>query len=385
MMNDYLWASLMIVFILIAAGVVAVFVRLLFRAARGLLLPKVSERIVVGQLAAIVRQNLPLATAVALAAKSEKGLSRLYLQRIATLLSQGLPLSEAVSKSMTICSPPTLPLILAGERTGRLAAALDQAEANLIDTTRRVRHQPLLPVPYLIVMAGLTITITAGIMVAVVPKFQEIFKDFGTQLPGITRALIDFSKWCVQTPAWLVALIALVTGLYLSVRPRRIGRPQLTARLADHLRWNLPVLHRITYSRGLKTAFEIMRLGVGAGMDLAPAAELAARTDVNTCLRERLLRFARLIEQGTNLRQAARDARIGEVAGTALAAGQRSHDMDAALRYIIDYHDALVSRLAAVCRSLAVPLVVLVVATFAGWVTLALFLPLIALINSVAG
>ena len=180
-----------------------------------------------------------------------------------------------------------------------------------------------------------------------------------------------------------LGLLVVLLGLYLWVRPRRWGEPRLTSRIADRLRWHLPMLRRLAFGQNMKAALETMRLGIRAGLDLIPAARLAGLTDLNVCLQRNLRRFTELFESGTDVRQAARQSRLGEIAGLALAAGQRTGDMDAALRYAVDYHDALAGRLLAVLRNLSVPLAVLCVGSFVGWVILSLFLPLIALIDSV--
>ena len=59
--------------------------------------------------------------------------------------------------------------------------------------------------------------------------------------------------------------------------------------------------------------------------------------------------------------------------------------MDAALRYAADYHEAVMSRCWIVMQNLAWPVTTLAVATVVGFVVVAMFLPLVTLINSVAG
>jgi len=349
-------------------------------------LPRTTERAVIGQIAAVVRQHLPQAAALAVAAGSERRLTRRFLYHIAGLLSRGLPLFEAVLKGMPNCSALTLSLIAAGQRTGQLAAALDQAEANLVERLLRRRGQPTLAIPYLLAITSLTVLLTSGIMIAIIPKLKEIFTDYKAILPGVTRSLVTVSLWVSQNGfVWVTAVALLVIALYLLVRPRRWGQPRLTSQLADYLRWHLPIARRLNIGRNMKAAYEIVRLGIRSGMDLAPAARLAGQTDLNVYLIRRFNNFADLLEQGDDIHQAAQAAGLGEISAISLTAGQRCGNFDAALRYLIDYHDALASRLAAVIRSLSVPLAVLVAASFAGWVVLALFMPLVALLRASTG
>ena len=150
----------------------------------------------------------------------------------------------------------------------------------------------------------------------------------------------------------------------------------------DSLRWCVPGLHRAAFSNGMATMLETIRLALRSGMDVAAAARLASELRVNGLLCERMMRFADRLESGTTAGEAARESGLGEVTSVAMAAGQRSGDMDSALRYAADYHAALVSRLWTAWRNLSGPLCVLAGATVVGWVVLALFLPLVHLINA---
>lgn len=348
---------------------------------------KAIEPIVIGQVAAVTRQQLPMATAVSLAADSERGTERAILHRISVLLAQGLPLSEAVRLGYPNCSGLTLSLIAAGEKAGQLPAALDQAEQVLAERNRWSEPMDGSLIPYLCVLILTTGFIVSGIMVAVVPKFKEIFKDFGTQLPGITVALIDVSDWFVSgtPPGWFILAPLLILApviLYLSLRPRRADAPLLASRLADWFRWNTPGLRVMERGQSTARVLQTIRIGLRSGMTLDQAAWLAADIDVNTQLRPRVRRFAELLRQGTRPGRAAEQAELGGIVSLALAAGQRSHNLDAALRYAIDYNESLSSRAWLLLRNLAWPIMTLTMATVVGFVVVSLFTPLVALINS---
>jgi type IV pilus assembly protein PilC len=343
------------------------------------------SRVVISQLASVLRQNLPLATALALAADSEQGWARIHLHRIARLLGRGLPLSEAVRRGYRDCPSLVLSLIVAGERAGQLPAAVGQAEMQLIEEARRREHADAPASIYMLIILTAAFLLLSGIMVAVVPKFKEIFKDFGTELPAVTLILINFSEFMAQSGLLALLLVALVFALpavlYLSLRPRRVPTPALSSRIADWFRWHAPGWRRLEFSRGMAAALGIMRLGTRAGLGLAPAARLAAGIDVNQWLRLRLLEFSQLLEGGANLREAAHRSGLGEVTGIALASGQRAGNLEAGLRFAEDYHAGLVSHWWIFLRSLAWPVTTLTVAVVVGYVVVALFTPLVVLID----
>jgi type II secretory pathway component PulF len=359
---------------------------MLFNIATAWMRRRTINRIVVGQIATVVRQNLPLATGLALAGESERGWARLHLKRIARLAGQGAPLSQALQVGYPDCPAMVLALVVAGEQAGQLPAALDQAEQYLIEETRRKTEVDVSAWPYVLIVLTFTLTVVSGIMVAVVPKFKEIFKDFGANLPRLTVLLIEVSEFVATWAVFMcLAVAAIPLIIYLSIRPRRYPEPRLTSRIADWIRWHMPGCHRMEFASGLAGMLGVMRLAVRSGMDLPRAARVAAGLDVNVAMRPRMLRFADLLTGGRPVREAAREAGLGEVAAVALASGQRSGDMDAALRYATDYHAAFLSRSWVLLRNLTWPAYTLLIGCVVAFVVVSLFLPLVQLINAVMG
>jgi type IV pilus assembly protein PilC len=366
---------------------VAVVLYVLYCLSTSWLRRRLTERIVISQIATVVRQNWPLATGVALAAEAERGWARVHLRRIAALLGQGSPLSEAVRVGFPDCPSIPLGLMMAGEKAGRLAAAMDEAENYLFERERRKPADDVSIWTYALIVIGFATLVVAGIMVAIVPKYKEIFKDFSTKLPSATQSLIDVAEAFVNgtPPLWIVPAIVVPLAVYWSLRPRRFPMLAWSSRVADWVRWRTPGWRQVEKARGLHAVLQVTRLGVQSGMNLAAAVRLAETIDVNAQLRPSVAKFGELLERGVSIRDAARHAGLGEVTGVTLAGGQRSGDMSAALRYVVDYYGSLASRSWIVLRNMAWPVMTLMMGLVVGWVVVALFVPLVALINSVTG
>jgi len=343
-------------------------------------------RIVIGQMAMVASQNLPMATGLMLDSEGERGKTGRVLRQIARLLAEGLELHTAVARGYPQCPGIVVSVIRAAERAGRLPAALRMLEQHLIEQARR--RQRLLPAsaPYALALLTFMVFMWSGIMITVIPKFTEIFKDFGVKLPGLTIALINLTRWVVtDTGLFLIVglpLLAIVL-VYWWFRPRRPDRPRLTSRMADVIRWRIPGLGRITRAQDLSMIVSLLRLFTGAGMSLDRAARLAAETDVNLILRRRVGRFADLVEAGAVPAQAATQAGLGNVLAIALRAGQFGNQLDTALQFAADYYHSLTSRFWLVFRNLSWPAVVLGLALIIGTTVVSLFLPLVTLINAV--
>lgn len=366
---------------LLVAGLVIVLWRLMpFRRGGG-----AAERLVIGQIATVVRQGLPLAAALSLAAQSERGEVRARLAAISKYLAQGLSLSKAVRVGYPDCPGMALSLICAGENAGQLSAALDQAETYLLERDSDSRRIDPSIGPYAFIVMSWTVLVMSLVLVVVTPKLAEIYADFDVDEPLLLRGLARGVER--RTPVLVTMLVTIGMGtvvlLYLRLRPRRVPQLGSISRLADWVRWHMPGARRVEFGVGMSVMLRTMRFAVRSGMKLDEAARLASTVDVNWNLRQRMDRFAKRLTGGTDPRQAADDAQLGEIAALALSGGQRFGDMDSALRYAADYYSTVISRWWAMVKNVSWPLCTLALASVVGSMVYMLFQPLVALIDSV--
>src|SRR4026207_1480538 len=76
---------------------------------------------------------------------------------------------------------------------------------------------------YPAVVITIAVAIVSMIMIFVIPKFEQIFKDFKTELPGTTRVLLAVSRWFAQDYGWAYVLFAPI-GIMLLVKLIRISQ-----------------------------------------------------------------------------------------------------------------------------------------------------------------
>lgn len=346
------------------------------------------ERVVIGQIASVLRQNLPLARGLAVAADSERGAPAVHLRRIARLLDQGMTLPHAMRIGYPDCSSMTWSLVQAGQQAEQLPALLDRVEQNMLDKDRSTTGRGFWPVFYVLLVTVPVLTIPAFLMVAVVPKFKEIFADFGAELPWAMVVLVQVNEWLVEgTPPGFVLFIPLLLAvplfLYLSYRPRHVEKLSWISRFADAIRWRLPGFRTYELARGMHAITEVLRLSLKAGIDLPSAAGLAAEVDANHRLREQMRRVAGELEQGRAPDQAFKAAGVNKMLVMAVSAGLRSGNLDTPLTYVAEYYRAIVSRWWLFIVNMGTPLLTLFYALIVGFIAYALFTPLIKLINSV--
>ena len=144
-------------------------------------------------------------------------------RRLVELLDLGAPLPVALDHCPGLLPRHALPTIRVGWQSGALAPALRQAATieNLqpvwTASFGKVNHLFL----YLFFMPIFALGILTFLMLKIVPAFEKIFKDFDVPLPTRTQELVSFSYFGANLLPFLYGLLCLlgpIAVLYAAVR-----------------------------------------------------------------------------------------------------------------------------------------------------------------------
>jgi type IV pilus assembly protein PilC len=310
-----------------------------------------------------VRLNLPLPQLLRAAQASEPRWIADTIGELRQQLDQGSSITDALRNSVPGTGHRTLALVGAAERVGRLGPELSRvvrqrehpSDRNLADRSF-LRSYPV----------AMTITIVCIlflIMVFVIPKFEQIFHDFRVELPPLTRAVVSLTTF----PSVMTWLVIAITGSVLAITAQQLRRRM---DLLAPVRW-------FASNRDLADICHVIAGGLTAGQPLNSAIRGASDLVIGRPLRRKLHRWAEGIEQGLPDRDAASDAGMPE-----LIAGMMT--TTEGFTFLSRYYAWKFSRLKIFLRAAAVPAMVFFFGIIVAIVALSLFLPLIALINSVS-
>src|SRR5437763_7360992 len=151
-------------------------------------------------------------------------------EELADLLGAGVPLPVALREVKGVAPREVRVAAAVGESTGRLATCLRRADSErLAGAWLEIVPRLLYPLILLLIISG----ITTFLMVAIMPKLQRIFSDFGEELPAVTQQLMAAWEAFNEYQGWVSAGVPLVLLLAAIL----IADP--TAR------WYLPVFGRL--------------------------------------------------------------------------------------------------------------------------------------------
>lgn len=140
-----------------------------------------------------------------------RGTWRGKLKQLAFMLNDGSSLSEACTAVRGIVPEKTQIAIRVAEPAGALKQVLADEAHDLMQQGRPDAGQPRAMGVFfqLLILCLVTQWVVSFVMIFIIPKFRDIFEGFGVELPAATQLLIDLSNWFLNF--WYVFFLAMIT------------------------------------------------------------------------------------------------------------------------------------------------------------------------------
>ena len=173
------------------------------------------------QLSTYIKSGIPLVDAVAILSRQTKKKKDKYLfQKLVFELSKGSSFSEALTMQGDVFPRLVINMVKTSELTGDLTTILDDL-ANYYKDQNATRKQIISAMTYPSVVFVFAMIIISFIFIYVVPQFVDIFDQAGSELPLITKIIINISSYMqsnyVLIIILVVAIVAAIVALYKSV------------------------------------------------------------------------------------------------------------------------------------------------------------------------
>ncbi|OWK47000.1 type II secretion system F family protein [Fimbriiglobus ruber] len=332
------------------------------------------------QIAAMARAGLPLDQGLRSLAR-EMGSSRLrsVTTALARDLSDGHPLPEALARQKGRIPPYYANLVTAGIQSGRLPEVLMTLTtyARSIAATRASVLEALF-YPAVVLALGLALFLVLSLLI--VPQFDQIFKDFGLQLPGLTQMVMAFGRHPVEVAIAAASVLGSLVVLWVVGRTTHLGQTWM------QLIYYVPLVGTLIRAARLAAFADLLGMLVEYGVPLPAAFRLAGAASSDPGMAARTARVEELLSQGSSLADAFRGrGLVPEWVAWLAAAGETRGGLAPALREIATIYRRQVETRAVVLRTVLPPLVVVATAgVLTGVFAVALMLPMIKLLEGLS-
>jgi type IV pilus assembly protein PilC len=291
----------------------------------------------------------------------------------------GLSLSDSLARHPKVFNPLFVAMTQAGEAGGVLEDALlrvaDQLEKDA-SLRRQIKSAMVYPILVIVFAVGVMMALVAFL----VPVFEGVFKQFGGELPSITKVSV-FLSHAVTGYWWLIFLLAAGTIVsFLKWKKSSWGRPQW-----DHFRLRIPmkigtIVQQVAVARWSRTLSSL----TSAGVPLLLALDITGRTGGNVAVEEAMEGVIASVKRGGTIAAPLAQAPIFPVMVTHMVGvGEETGALDTMLGKVAEFYEDQVEASVKALTSILEPIMIIVIGSIVGFIVISMYLPLFTVYNSI--
>jgi len=284
----------------------------------------------------------------------------------------GLPLSDSMERHKDVFSPLYIAMVRAGETGGMLESSLLRI-ADQLEQEDSLRRQVKSAMMYPIVVLTFAMIVLIGLVTFIVPVFVGVFKQFGGDLPMITKVTVGISH--AVTGYWFIVapIIAFIVYLFRRWKKSENGRGQW-----DKFRLRIPmkigdIVQKIALARWSRTLSAL----VSAGVPLMQALDITAQTAGNRVVEDAMAAVIDSVKQGGTIAEPLRHSPVFPGMVTQMVAvGEETGALDAMLAKIADFYEDQVDASVKSLTSILEPVMIVFIGGMVGFIVISMYLPL---------
>jgi type IV pilus assembly protein PilC len=363
------------------------------------------------QLSILQDAGLPILRSLKVLAEMQKpGKLKNSLLDVCEEIEGGATLSEAMAKSPKAFDRLYCNMIRAGEAGGALEVILRRL-AEFMERSQALRRKVKGALVYPVVVVCVAVGILTFIMMKIVPQFKKIFDDFGSKLPPMTELLIDISTWVSN---WWFLIPAIPFGVRLIIKA-------ITLVPYGRFGWDLftlkmPIFGQLVEKNIMSRSARTLGTLLASGVPILEALNITKETSGNMMFEHLLTKVSESIRDGEAIAKPLKTYAVpplnlvaamfwtvfvpgigallyltrykkpvvDDLVVNMVDVGEESGELDTMLYKVADNYDEEVAVLTESLTSLMEPLLIIFLGGAVGFIVIALFLPLIKLIQDLS-
>ncbi|MFD3299751.1 type II secretion system F family protein [Aquipseudomonas alcaligenes] len=266
-------------------------------------------------------------------------------------------------------------LVEAGEQAGALETLLDRV-ATYKEKTEALKAKIKKAMTYPIAVLVVAVIVSAILLIKVVPQFEDVFKNFGAELPAFTQMVIGISQ--VLQEWWFIVLIGLFVVAF---GVREVHRRSENFRnKVDQLTLKVPIVGDIIYKSSVARYARTLSTTFAAGVPLVEALDSVAGATGNVVFRNAVHKIKQDVSTGMQLNFSMRTTGVfPSMALQMTAIGEESGALDDMLDKVASFYETEVDNMVDNLTALMEPMIMAVLGVLVGGLIIAMYLPIFQL------
>jgi type IV pilus assembly protein PilC len=292
----------------------------------------------------------------------------------------GLSFSDALARHPNVFNDLYIAMVAAGETGGILESTLIRV-ADQLEKDDALRRQIRAAMVYPSLIGGFALLVLIALVAFLVPVFEDVFKDFGGELPAITQFTVMLSH--LVTGRWYL-LIAVTAGSIYAFR--RWKKSERGRRQWDRAKLKAPmkiggIVQKVALARFSRTFSSLS----AAGVPMLQAIDITGRTSGNKVIEEAMVEVRESVMGGGSLVEPmTRSPEAFPVLVTQMiGVGEETGAIETMLSKVADFYEDEVAAAVKALTSILEPVMIIVVGLIVGFVVISMYLPMFKVYDSI--
>jgi|YelNatPaOPRAMG01_1025707.scaffolds.fasta_scaffold10019_5 type IV pilus assembly protein PilC len=332
------------------------------------------------QLATLVDAGLPLLRGLRVLEKQERNpVLKKVINDLAASIESGSTFSEALAQHPKIFNRLYVNMVRAGEVGGVLEVVLNRL-AEFMEKAQKIKGKVISAMFYPVAVITVAVGILSVLMVYVVPKFKAIFTDLlgpGKELPQFTQIVLSISDTIANHfVVTVICVAAFISALNIFIRTKA-GR-----RIFDRFKLNMPIIGPVLKKAAIARLTRTLGTLISSGVPILQALTIVKETSGNAIIADAIHAVHESVKEGETITAPLEASGIfPPMVISMVDVGEQTGALPEMLMKIADTYDDEVDNAVSAMTSLLEPIMIIFLAGIVGSIVIALFLPLITIID----
>src|SRR5215217_148608 len=285
----------------------------------------------------------------------------------------GLSLSDSLGKHPDVFNDLYVAMVQAGESGGILDSTLIRV-ATQLEKDAALRRQIKAAMIYPAMIGGFAFVVLFALVAFLVPVFETIFKDFGGELPAITKFTVWLSHMFTQRWYVMFATFFAVVWLFRKWKSTERGRMQW-----DRLKLKFPmkigtIVQKVALARFSRTFSGL----IAAGVPMLEAIEITGKTSGNKVVEKAMDEVRESVKKGGSLTQPMTQVpeAFPVMVTQMIGVGEETGALETMMTKVADFYEEQVEAAVKALTSILEPIMIMVVGAIVGFIVIAMYLPM---------
>ena len=331
------------------------------------------------QLSVLMDAGLPIVRSLKILGNQQKpGLLKNIVIEVSEDVETGSSFSEALAKHPKTFDKLYVNMVKAGEAGGVLDVIL-QRLASFMERMEALKRKIIGASIYPAVVITIAVAVVLAIMTFIVPKFQEVFRQVKVPMPGLTLMLMSISD-VIKNYWWAIVATPFVFLFIVKAWGRTKGG-RLTI---DRLKLNAPLIGPIVKKSVISRFCRTLGTLLQSGVPILEALAIVKNATGNEVVSNAIGTVHDSIREGESIAEPLAACGVfDDIVINMIDVGEETGELDKMLLKIADNYDAEVDAAVSALMSVMEPILIVGLGFTVGFIVVALFLPLISLLEGI--